>query len=455
MLMPKFKIMTASLTFSATIYLLFLASFGTVKINKEISEFDLHVMQLERYKDYLVLLGLFTESKLAQMSYDDSHYFDSVNKMKLADTIYPLGEPRLNNTETVVRHLMHDIELYNDLNSKDNSFMFFYRSYSGSKYIFPSEPEDFRSLEERLSGDMCVEGEVCSIKAKEYQLTDRVLISRPHVGRLSQKEVLSIVSPVYYQGVIIGDYVFNVEIEHYMNEVGQSTAYEVRNNINNTIITYPGYPYSYLNFSKTVVADNKNTYTYRYPYSKLIIDYFWLFIALLLVSINYLFYVNKANITKGELVDAKNTALRDQMTGLYNRRIYSTREFTQSVEGNTCSVIVIDGDRIKDINDNLGHTWGDEVIKHIASSMKNVFRRDDFLLRVGGDEFVVIMPNCSIDNARKASEVLKSQVNSFKISSLGFDASVSIGVAFKGENEPLEHALEKADEKLYEQKAQR
>lgn len=453
-LMPKFKVATISLTFSSMSFLLFVVSFGTVAINNDIKEFDLSTLQLDRHKDNLVLLGLFTESQINQTSDVGSHDFDSVDEINFVDSIYPLGDPELNKAEIAVRHLMHQISLYKNLGGIDDNFVYFYRSYSGSKYIFPNKFENFTPSEAHLSRDICLGSEVCSITAKEYQLTDRVIISPPHIGLISQKEIISIVTPVYDEGNIIGDYVLNVNIDLYISG-GLDVGYETKNNTNNLIVTYPGYPYSYLNYSKTTVADNQTTYTYRYPYSKLVIDYFWVFVVLLLASLNYLFYVNKARIAKDELVDAKHSALKDELTGLYNRRIYNEPSFNQAVQGKACSVIAIDGDRIKKINDNLGHSWGDEVIQHIAHSMKDVFRRDDFLIRVGGDEFIVIMPNCSFENAKKASEILQRQVTESKVASLGFDVSVSVGVAFKGASESLESVLHKADEKLYEQKAQR
>lgn len=453
-LMPKFKVATISLTFSSLSFLLFIVSFGTVAINNDIKEFDLSTLQLDRHKDNLVLLGLFTESQINQTSGEGSHDFDSVDEVNFVDSIYPLGDPELNKAEIAVRHLMHQISLYKNLGGIDDNFVYFYRSYSGSKYIFPNKFENFTPSESHLSGDICLGSEVCSITAKEYQLADRVIISAPHIGLISQNEIISIVTPVYDEGVIIGDYVLNVNIELYVSD-GLDVGYETKHDVNNLIVTYPGYPYSYLNYSKTTVADNRTTYTYRYPYSKLLIDYCWVFVVMFLASLNYLFYVNKAKITKDELVDAKHTALKDELTGLYNRRIYNEPSFDQAVQGKPCSIIAIDGDRIKKINDNLGHSWGDEVIQHIAQSMKDVFRRDDFLVRVGGDEFIVIMPNCSFENAHKASEILKKQVTESKVASLGFDVSVSVGVAFKGASESLESVLHKADEKLYEQKAQR
>ncbi|MFM2642773.1 diguanylate cyclase [Vibrio chagasii] len=453
-LMPNFKIATLSLTFSSFSFLLFIVSFGTVAINNDIKEFDLSTLQLDRHKDNLVLLGLFTESQINQTSYDENHNFDDVEEVNFVDSIYALGSPELNRAEVAARHLMHQISLYKNLGGIEDDYVYFYRSYSGQKYIFPNKFEDFSPTEKQLSGDICLGSEVCSITAKEFQLTDRVIISPPHIGLVKKGEIISIVTPVYDEGEIIGDYVLNVNIEQYVSR-GLDLTYETDNNVNNLVVTYPDYPYSYLNYSKTVVADNQTTYTYRYPYSKLLIDYCWVFGLLLLASLNYLFYVNKAKVAKDELVDAKYTALIDELTGLYNRRIYNEPSFQLAVQGKPCSVIAIDGDRIKKINDSLGHSWGDEVIQHIAQSMKDVFRRDDFLMRVGGDEFIVIMPNCSYENALKASDVLKRQVTESKVASLGFDVSVSVGVAFKGSNDSLEGALCKADEKLYQQKAER
>ncbi len=132
---------------------------------------------------------------------------------------------------------------------------------------------------------------MCSITAKEYQLADRVIISAIPAcwADRGQNEIISIVTPVYDEGNIIGDYVLNVNIELYVSD-GLDVGYEIKNDVNNLIVMYPCYPYSYLNYSKTTVADNRTTYTYRYPYSKLLVDYCWVFVVMFLASLNYLFY---------------------------------------------------------------------------------------------------------------------------------------------------------------------
>ena len=114
-LMPNFKIATLSLTFSSFSFLLFIVSFGTVAINNDIKEFDLSTLQLDRHKDNLVLLGLFTESQINQTSYDENHNFDDVEEVNFVDSIYALGNPELNRAEVAARHLMHQISLYKNL----------------------------------------------------------------------------------------------------------------------------------------------------------------------------------------------------------------------------------------------------------------------------------------------------------------------------------------------------
>ncbi|MCV5225476.1 GGDEF domain-containing protein, partial [Escherichia coli] len=74
-------------------------------------------------------------------------------------------------------------------------------------------------------------------------------------------------------------------------------------------------------------------------------------------------------------------------------------EFKRRLKTAPYSVIAIDGDRIKRINDRYGHHVGDEVIEIIADAMRKVFRTSDYLVRTGGDEFIAILPGCSISQS--------------------------------------------------------
>ncbi len=126
----------------------------------------------------------------------------------------------------------------------------------------------------------------------------------------------------------------------------------------------------------------------------------------------------------------------DYMTKLYNKCYFDTRIKTAVKEASKCgrsfSLMVIDIDDFKDINDRFGHLTGDEVLKEIAVSIKKCTRDDDLCFRYGGDEFVVIFPNTTKEQAgvigeRIQSTLLSNGLGSEELSNIRI--SLSIGIA--------------------------
>ncbi len=119
------------------------------------------------------------------------------------------------------------------------------------------------------------------------------------------------------------------------------------------------------------------------------------------------------------------------------------------------TVIAIDGDRVKRINDKFGHHVGDEVISIIADSMKKVFRSTDYLIRTGGDEFIAILPDCSESKSLILAKKLRAAVKENRLKSMDVEVSVSTGIAMSTEHETLNNVIMRADEDLYESKRHR
>ncbi len=143
----------------------------------------------------------------------------------------------------------------------------------------------------------------------------------------------------------------------------------------------------------------------------------------------------------------------DKLTGLYNR--YHFEELITQLEDEKCfpvSVIVADIDGQKIINDLLGHKYGDLALIEAASMFKKTFRENDFIARIGGDEFVILLPftQQKIAEARSRSllEVLSSYNNSKNIPPLSF----SLGIAEATCNNTLRDACHLADLKMYQHK---
>lgn len=160
-----------------------------------------------------------------------------------------------------------------------------------------------------------------------------------------------------------------------------------------------------------------------------------------------------------EYEDLFERASNDPLTGLSNRRVFDER-IQQMMESARrykmpLSMISMDLDKFKDINDNLGHQAGDEVLKAVAKMLKNAVRSTDLLVRMGGDEFLVVLDNTDLKSARILAERLCVAVDNLNIwandnSKLG----VSIGLSELQAGEELRNWLERTDDILYHAKAE-
>jgi diguanylate cyclase (GGDEF)-like protein len=151
-------------------------------------------------------------------------------------------------------------------------------------------------------------------------------------------------------------------------------------------------------------------------------------------------------------------ALIDPLTGIYNRRFFFKRleeEFMRSKRyGEQFSLLFIDIDNLKPINDHYGHTSGDHVIKMLAASMKEIGRQGDVASRLGGDEFGYILLESDAEGAFNFAQRLQEKVSSHNAKGPG-QVTVSIGIANTGsENRFMAYRelYDAADKALYEAK---
>ena len=156
----------------------------------------------------------------------------------------------------------------------------------------------------------------------------------------------------------------------------------------------------------------------------------------------------------------KKLAVTDGLTGITNRTSLDRglwSEFERSVRYNVpLSIILIDVDYFKGVNDNYGHQKGDEILMAVASLMKKVCRTNDIAARYGGEEFLMILPQSNSEGAFKIAERVRKEM--MKISFTGneskFNVTVSCGVA-ELDTDFMKHTdqlVELADQALYEAK---
>lgn len=163
-----------------------------------------------------------------------------------------------------------------------------------------------------------------------------------------------------------------------------------------------------------------------------------------------------------ELEKAKEKSATDGLTGIYNRSAFD-EYLTAKVEHylvmkEDFSLLMLDLDNFKTINDKFGHLIGDRVLVAFAQKCRSAIRSDDFLARYGGEEFAIVLPGANLGNALKKARQICQNVASARYATDNAQAdeylsiTVSIGVCAAKKGDSVEKMLARADKALYEAK---
>jgi diguanylate cyclase (GGDEF)-like protein/PAS domain S-box-containing protein len=154
--------------------------------------------------------------------------------------------------------------------------------------------------------------------------------------------------------------------------------------------------------------------------------------------------------------EVQNLALTDALTGLYNRRgLFEIGhiEFSRSLRlKRSFSVIMLDIDHFKDVNDRYGHPVGDQVLQFMASELRSAVRDADIVGRYGGEEFAIFLPGSDGKGAMELAQRLRGTIEKtlFYVEENEIGITISLGVAEYNENNPnLETLFARADQALY------
>lgn len=149
-------------------------------------------------------------------------------------------------------------------------------------------------------------------------------------------------------------------------------------------------------------------------------------------------------------------AATDALTNVYNRR-YFTQKIEEEIErarrsGSNFSLVMLDIDRFKNVNDLYGHNAGDVVLKSMAEMIRNRIRKIDTIARWGGEEFVLLLPETDASAAMSLAETLRKQLSQMEIPDVG-QVTASFGVASYASGDTVDTLVNKADTRMYEAKS--
>lgn len=161
--------------------------------------------------------------------------------------------------------------------------------------------------------------------------------------------------------------------------------------------------------------------------------------------------IRDIDVRKQQEMDLVLEATRDALTGLPNRRAFAAA-FKQSSEG-ARSIAIIDIDHFKRINDQHGHAAGDRALQTFADVARRAVRRDDYLARIGGEEFAVLLQGLNARDAQEICERVRAEISTsathYKGAAIRFTISVGVADVIDGD---LDATMARADQALYEAK---
>lgn len=439
------KLILTSLLISMAIYILIFSIISKSVIEDKIEKFDDFVGDVLTVKELLLLQANAITSGLQEI--------DDLSTVEVTEiTTARIQHIGANGTADPSNHVKLIGQIMDSLVSGSHVTVvsnLFYRSYIDN--TLSSYEVSF--VEEASLGDdfftaRCKETMSCS---KDYDLTDikGVVVSNLYEDMVTGKLSITLAAPVYHKGKLIGDLSYDIFPTNRIGSLAGVESY-MRDEYGIRTIVFSDTPRGTVTpaYSRVYALNNNVLISYTLSHYKLFTDYIgWLF---------FIFFVVYTSLTtvigRKALEDEKKLSRVDSLTGALNRTAF--RAISQDALLENYTVVSIDGNGIKKINDTFGHSVGDKAIKKIAKTLRGAVRQNDLVFRFGGDEFVVMLKNCPEDIAANLMEKVNTQLQGDAVVPDNY-VSVSYGVAKVSNFDSLEDALSFADSHMYTNKNER
>ncbi len=332
--------------------------------------------------------------------------------------------------------------------SKANLKEFLINIENGKKWlqvmVDPIEPRK-NSPVRMILRDITSEKMVELAKEAEQRKSKILLESLPHPAWLVTKErkIIAQNKAAEMMGSRVGDYCWKSILD------SKYIPQEAKETMERTGIILPGIKCEFCMADEALISQQPKEM--ELDIEGKTYDVFWIPVDKNLY-LHYLIDVTKYKQLQDKLIEL---SMKDPLTGLYNRRFFE-KKFEEERErckrfSKTFSIIMLDIDDFKKINDTYGHNVGDEVLINIANTIMKRIRKIDIAARWGGEEFVILLPETGLRDASFVAEDIRVSIEKIKVSKVK-KITASFGVAEYRDGDNLYKLINRADEQLYKAK---
>ncbi|PSU92676.1 hypothetical protein C0W42_00775 [Photobacterium kishitanii] len=403
----------------------------------------------------------------------DIHYYPKLREFGFNRGIYPnnlfngslVGPGFPNQLIQKDTHLFAVLdELWAEQQTHPIVYNYYYVSHA-LKYFYLSSklPSDqFNTTKEFFSTDLYRNQRSTSQPLNELQ--KGMYYTYPYLDFFSKEMVVTIKSPVYKNNKIVGDIGVDIPVKSliksitlppklksslnfYLYDSNTEQKFEIYNGYSNYLL--PSIPvHTSLNKHTLIFADISPWFFVSFAIKIMMLS------ILLLITLNYMNVILKRHKFQKQRYQLE--AYTDLLTGLFNRRVMDSIVKDIVTENNknaqSTAIIVFDANDFKIINDTYGHDIGDLALKHISSTINDMTRDSDVCIRLGGDEFCIVLPSADLEQALLMADRLELAIFSGYFCHYNIKVSISTGCTVIEANENLHDALVRADQILYKNK---
>ena len=171
-----------------------------------------------------------------------------------------------------------------------------------------------------------------------------------------------------------------------------------------------------------------------------------------LLTIIPVLIMGAAGILFAKFVHAQHISFRDPLTGAYNKRYLALTENRLRKKRGMFTLAMIDLDNFKSVNDKFGHAAGDEALKKVYQIVEEEKRKEDTIIRYGGDEFVMILPDSTSASAKKILNRIRKRVSKIQYGDTRLGFSMGVVLEKESEHTNLHDLIKLADKRMYKDK---
>ena len=308
------------------------------------------------------------------------------------------------------------------------------------------KPEILNDYSYDLYKKRCETYSFCSFYHDHSSENKSVITSGIYLNKITKLNGITFSYPIYENGKHIADFSLDMPIRWIAD-------YDIINDPKTDARIIDAYKKNYFHSQFSIgtpfIMNDNQILIFHYGITDFLLDKIYIFFGFLLISLVIFNLYIRHKLSNEKLSHTEKSMIIDDLTGLYSRRVLENSDFKHAIKDGG-SVIYADMNKLKYINDTFGHDVGNDALNFVVKHLLSSIRENDYAIRLGGDEFLVVLPKCNEDRTK---EIMNDITNIKDLSFTMFIENITVSCGYSMfDSDNFTEAVNLADKRMYEEK---